>query len=68
MLGRPNWITFDYACVFVLFQGVRTSVLQLSNLEEGDYTFTLKVTDTAGQTDTADVHVFVKPRMYVQCG
>ncbi len=41
-------------------QGVRTSVLRLENLEVGDYTFTLKVTDTAGQTSTADVHVFVK--------
>ncbi len=42
-------------------QGVRTSVLQLDHLEVGDYTFTLKVTDTAGQSSTADVHVFVKP-------
>ena len=36
-------------------------MLRLENLEVGDYTFTLKVTDTAGQTSTADVHVFVKP-------
>jgi len=41
--------------------GVRTPYLHLENLEVGDYTFTLKVTDTAGQTNTADVHVFVKP-------
>ncbi|CAL1530068.1 unnamed protein product [Lymnaea stagnalis] len=41
--------------------GVRSPILQLSNLEVGDYKFTLKVTDSSGQTDTADVHVFVKP-------
>ena len=45
---------------FLYIQGVRTEVLQLANLEEGDYTFTLKVTDTAGQSDTAHVRVFVK--------
>lgn len=43
------------------FQGVRTPFLHLSNLEVGDYTFTLKVSDAAGHTSTADVHVFVKP-------
>lgn len=42
-------------------QGVRSPFLQLSNLEVGDYKFTLKVTDSSGQTDTADVQVFVKP-------
>ena len=47
--------------VFVWLQGVRSSVLHLNNLEEGDYVFTLKVTDTSGQTATADVHVYVKP-------
>ena len=36
-------------------------MLHLSNLEVGDYTFTLKVTDLAGQSSTADVHVYVKP-------
>lgn len=41
--------------------GTRSPLLHLENLEEGDYTFTLKVTDTSGQTSTADVHVFVKP-------
>lgn len=41
--------------------GVRSPFLHLSNLQEGDYTFTLKITDTAGQTSSADVHVFVKP-------
>lgn len=42
-------------------QGARESVLHLSNLEVGDYTFTLKVTDKAGQSSSADVHVYVKP-------
>ncbi|CAG2204325.1 Dyslexia-associated protein KIAA0319-like protein,Dyslexia-associated protein KIAA0319 homolog,Dyslexia-associated protein KIAA0319 [Mytilus edulis] len=41
--------------------GVRTEFLHLSNLQEGDYTFTLKVTDAAKQTSSAEVHVFVKP-------
>lgn len=42
-------------------QDTRTPYLQLSNLEEGMYTFTLKVTDSANQSSTAEVHVFVKP-------
>ncbi|XP_033727341.1 dyslexia-associated protein KIAA0319-like protein isoform X2 [Pecten maximus] len=40
--------------------GVRSVCLTLSNLQEGDYAFTLKVTDTAQQTSSADVNVFVK--------
>ncbi|XP_064597455.1 dyslexia-associated protein KIAA0319-like protein [Liolophura sinensis] len=40
--------------------GVREPILHLSGLQEGDYTFSLIVTDTAGQTDTKEVHVFVK--------
>ncbi|KAK3763053.1 hypothetical protein RRG08_014841 [Elysia crispata] len=42
--------------------GVTSPILHLTNLEAGDYKFTLKVTDSAGQTDTADVRVFVKPQ------
>lgn len=42
-------------------QNTRTPYLQLSNLEEGMYTFVLKVTDTSGQSSSAEVHVFVKP-------
>lgn len=42
-------------------QDTRTPYLQLSDLEEGMYTFVLKVTDSAGQSSTAEVHVFVKP-------
>ncbi|XP_067623468.1 dyslexia-associated protein KIAA0319-like protein [Eurosta solidaginis] len=41
-------------------QNTRTPYLQLSNLEEGIYTFVLKVTDGSGQFSTAKVHVFVK--------
>ncbi|XP_076456883.1 dyslexia-associated protein KIAA0319-like [Babylonia areolata] len=41
--------------------GVRTKCLHLSNLELGDYTFTLQVEDTGGNTASADVHVYVKP-------
>ncbi|XP_029033013.1 dyslexia-associated protein KIAA0319 [Osmia bicornis bicornis] len=42
-------------------QNTRTPYLQLSNLEEGMYTFVLKVTDDSEQSSTAEVHVFVKP-------
>lgn len=42
-------------------QNTRTPYLQLSNLENGIYTFVLKVTDASNQTSTAKVHVFVKP-------
>ncbi|XP_053957907.1 dyslexia-associated protein KIAA0319-like protein [Anastrepha ludens] len=41
-------------------QNTRTPYLQLSNLEEGIYTFVLKVTDGSGQFSTAKVHVLVK--------
>lgn len=43
------------------FQGVRTPILQLSGMEEGDYTVQLTVTDSAGQQDTAQVTVIVRP-------
>ncbi|XP_049875638.1 dyslexia-associated protein KIAA0319-like [Pectinophora gossypiella] len=42
-------------------QNTHSPFLQLSNLSEGVYTFVLKVTDSSGQSSTADVHVFVKP-------
>ncbi|XP_014214907.1 dyslexia-associated protein KIAA0319-like protein [Copidosoma floridanum] len=42
-------------------QNTRTPYLQLSNLEEGIYTFVLKVTDDSDQSSTSEVHVFVKP-------
>ncbi|KAM3858135.1 dyslexia-associated protein KIAA0319-like protein [Diretmus argenteus] len=42
-------------------QGVRTATLQLSAMQEGDYTFQLTVTDSAGQQDTAQVTVIVQP-------
>ncbi|EDW69797.2 dyslexia-associated protein KIAA0319-like protein [Drosophila virilis] len=42
-------------------QNTRTPYVQLSNLEEGMYTFVLKVTDSSKQSSTAKVHVFVKP-------
>lgn len=44
-----------------MLQFTRQPYLELSNLEEGMYTFMLKVTDGADQTDTSSVHVFVKP-------
>lgn len=42
-------------------QNTRTPYLKLSNLEEGIYTFVLKVEDDSEQSSTAEVHVFVKP-------
>ncbi|XP_054592439.1 dyslexia-associated protein KIAA0319-like protein isoform X1 [Nothobranchius furzeri] len=45
----------------VEMQGVRTPMLQLSAMQEGDYTFQLTVTDSAGQQDTSKVTVFVQP-------
>lgn len=38
----------------------RTPFVHLSNLEEGIYTFVLKVTDASNQSNTAKVTVFVK--------
>lgn len=40
---------------------MRTAHALLSNLEEGTYTFVLKVTDAKGQTATDEVNVYVKP-------
>uniref|UniRef100_A0AAQ4S376 KIAA0319 like n=1 Tax=Gasterosteus aculeatus aculeatus TaxID=481459 RepID=A0AAQ4S376_GASAC len=45
----------------VEMQGVRTPILQLSAMQEGDYTFQLTVTDSAGQQETAHVTVIVQP-------
>ncbi|KAG7470014.1 hypothetical protein MATL_G00134730 [Megalops atlanticus] len=45
----------------VTMQGVRTPLLQLSALQEGEYTFQLTVTDTAGQRSSATVTVVVQP-------
>jgi PKD repeat protein len=42
-------------------QNTHTPFLSLSHLEEGIYTFELKVTDAKGQNSTSKVHVFVKP-------
>uniref|UniRef100_A0A8C1EKM3 Si:ch211-193k19.1 n=1 Tax=Cyprinus carpio carpio TaxID=630221 RepID=A0A8C1EKM3_CYPCA len=45
----------------VEMQGVRTPILQLSAMQEGDYTFQLTITDSSGQQDTAQVTVIVQP-------
>ncbi|KAJ3609007.1 hypothetical protein NHX12_023534 [Muraenolepis orangiensis] len=42
-------------------QGVRTPTLQLSAMQEGDYTFQLMVSDSSGQQDTTQVTVIVQP-------
>lgn len=46
---------------FCGIQGVRTPILQLSAMQEGDYTFQLTVTDSVGQQDTSQVTVIVQP-------
>ncbi|CAH1180374.1 unnamed protein product [Phaedon cochleariae] len=51
----------DDAQKAVDMQDTRTPYLHLSNLQEGIYAFNLKVTDSANQSSTAQVHVFVKP-------
>ncbi|NXQ16781.1 K0319 protein, partial [Peucedramus taeniatus] len=45
----------------VAMQGVRTPYLQLSAMQEGDYTFQLSVTDSARQRSTAEVTLIVQP-------
>ncbi|XP_075409897.1 dyslexia-associated protein KIAA0319-like protein homolog isoform X1 [Tenrec ecaudatus] len=45
----------------VEMQGVRTPTLQLSAMQEGDYTYQLTVTDTIGQQATTQVTVIVQP-------
>ncbi|XP_009703744.1 PREDICTED: dyslexia-associated protein KIAA0319 homolog isoform X2 [Cariama cristata] len=45
----------------VAMQGVRTPYLQLSAMQEGDYTFQLTVTDSARQRSTAEVTLIVQP-------
>ena len=57
-------MTFDLdpeADASLCVQGVRTATLQLSAMQEGDYTFKLKVSDSSGQQDVALVTVIVQP-------
>ncbi len=44
---------------------MRTPILQLSAMQEGDYTFQLTVTDSSGQQDTAQVTVIVQPGIFL---
>jgi len=41
--------------------GARSATMTASNLEQGTYYFALRVTDEAGQTDSDQVAVYVKP-------
>lgn len=54
-------VAYDEATSAVDMQNTRTPFLELSHLEEGMYTFELKVTDAKGQNSSSKVHVFVKP-------
>ncbi|XP_072880127.1 dyslexia-associated protein KIAA0319-like isoform X2 [Hemitrygon akajei] len=45
----------------IAMQGVRSPYLRLSAMQEGDYTFQLTVTDSAGQQSSAEVTVIVQP-------
>lgn len=61
-IGTWEWTkSADDADKAVDMQDTRTPYLRLSDLEEGMYTFVLKVTDTANQSSAAKVRVFVKP-------
>lgn len=46
--------------------GVKTSKLQLSNLQVGVYKFILKVTDSSHQSHESETHVFVKPMIDIK--
>lgn len=54
----------DEKSLAVDMDGTTTPYLHLSKLELGVYKFLLKVTDTANQTSTAEVHVFVQPQQF----
>lgn len=54
----------DEKSLAVDMDGTVTPYLHLSKLELGMYKFLLKVTDTANQTSTAEVHVFVQPQQF----
>lgn len=54
-------------CLYLYVQGVRTPTLQLSAMQEGDYTYQLTVTDTIGQQATAQVTVIVQPGKFQPC-
>ncbi|GAB6023868.1 hypothetical protein CHUAL_008606 [Chamberlinius hualienensis] len=56
-----EWTKGDGMDRAVDMQNTRTPYLHLSNLDVGMYTLELKVTDTADQSSTAQVHLFVKP-------
>lgn len=56
-----EWTKSSDSSKAVDMQDTRTPFLKLSNLEEGIYTFVLKVTDASNQSNTASVRVFVKP-------
>ncbi|XP_052763495.1 dyslexia-associated protein KIAA0319-like protein [Mya arenaria] len=56
-----EWIKMSGDELTADMQGTRTSELHLSNLQVGDYMFSLRVTDGSGQMSEADIHVYVKP-------
>lgn len=56
-----EWTKSSDSSKAVDMQDTRTPFLKLSNLEEGIYTFVLKVTDASNQSNIASVRVFVKP-------
>nr|XP_058902819.1 dyslexia-associated protein KIAA0319-like protein homolog isoform X3 [Kogia breviceps] len=62
VMEMQKWILIISAHFPVLtYLGVRTPTLQLSAMQEGDYTYQLTVTDTIGQQATAQVTVIVQP-------
>ncbi|CAG0918755.1 unnamed protein product, partial [Notodromas monacha] len=56
-----EWTRGEGANLAVDMRDTRNATLTLSKLVEGVYSFVLKVTDTANQTASDEVRVFVKP-------
>ena len=80
-VGLENWVDdidqrriyhmmwfWESTSLYLFIQGVRTPTLQLSAMQEGDYTYQLTVTDTIGQQATAQVTVIVQPGKFWPCG
>lgn len=62
MIVNYEWsLSADSKSKVVVMQGMQSPCLQLSAMQEGDYTFQLTVTDSSGQRSSAEVTVLVQP-------
>ncbi|XP_052813421.1 uncharacterized protein LOC128240703 isoform X11 [Mya arenaria] len=67
-IARYRWRIREGDENAVVMDGDRSAVLQLSNLTEGTYGFSLTVADNEGERDTDYVNVVVKPEPTPTCG